>query len=263
VPGIAVGTLALSAGVLVECLYAHLATRPLVAARFGPNIPSADQAHLSYADLVRFHTPLGLSTLLFLLTQPLVSAALARLPNPQAVLAAWPVASGVLFITRAPILALPEVIIALIDRPGSRAALRRFAQRIGWVCLGVLALCAYTPLGRFYFEALIGVSPDLADRAILGLQVGVLLPFVMAWQCWFRGELTAARATPAITLAMISNLVTMAILLAVGVALRVPGVGLAALALNISTLAETLTLWAASRRVGLRRTAAAAAAAAD
>jgi len=249
VPGIAVGTLALTAGVVVESLYAHLVTRRLVAERFGIATLRGDAADLSYGELVRFHTPLAASTLLFLLTQPLISAALARLPNPETVLAAWPVAAGLLFITRAPVLAVPEVIIALIDRPGGRAALRTFAQRAGLACLAALALLAYTPLGRFYFGIMIGVSPELVDRAMTGIQVGVLLPIVMAWQSWFRGELTAARATPAITLSMMANLATMGIVLAAGVAIRPPGVALAAVALTLSSLAETASLWLAARRV--------------
>jgi hypothetical protein len=250
VPGIAVGTLALATGVLVEALFAHLVTRRLVAQRFGAPQPSEAAADLSYGALVRFHTPLAASTLLLLLTQPLVSAALARLPNPQTVLAAWPVTSGLLFITRSPVLALPEVIIALINRPGGRAALRLFCQRLGLVCVAVLALLAYTPLGRFYFGTMIGVSPDLMERAALGIQVGVLLPIVMAWQSWFRGELTAARATPAISIAMLANLATMVAVLAAGIVIRPPGVALAAAALTLSTVAETLSLWAAARRVG-------------
>jgi hypothetical protein len=41
VPGIAVGTLGLTFGVLVEAAYAHLAARPLVATRFVPTAPAA------------------------------------------------------------------------------------------------------------------------------------------------------------------------------------------------------------------------------
>jgi len=92
-------------------------------------------------------------------------------------------------------------------------------------------------------------SPELVDRAMTGIQVGVLLPIVMAWQSWFRGELTAARATPAITLSMMANLATMGIVLAAGVAIRPPGVALAAVALTLSSLAETASLWLAARRV--------------
>jgi hypothetical protein len=72
----------------------------------------------------------------------------------------------------------------------------------------------------------------------------------MALQSWFRGLLTAHRATGFITVSMLVNLVTMAGALGVGVFGRAPGVLLAALALTLSTAAETLCLWwAASTRL--------------
>ena len=249
-PGVAVATLALSLGVIVEALYAHYVARPLMARLFGPDVPQPNHPDLSYRELVTFHTPLAASTLLFLLAQPMVSAALARLPNPETVLAAWPVAAGLLFITRSPALALPEVIIALIDENGSRQALRRFCLRVGLAGLVVLALLSFTPLAHFYFRTLIGVSEELASLAVQGARVAVTLPLLMAVQSWFRGVLTARRATPALTLAMVANLATMALTLFLGVTLRAPGVALAGLALVLSTTVETTTLWLANR--GLR-----------
>jgi hypothetical protein len=256
-PGVAVGTLGLTFGVIVEAAYAHLAARRLVAEKFGPTA-ATEAPDLAYGDLVRFHTPLAASTLLYLTAQPLVAAALARLPNPEAVLAAWPVVSGLLFIARSVALALPEVIIALIDEPGSRPALRLFSLRLGVGLSVLLALIGFTPLAHFYFRTLIGVNEDLARLAMVGAQVGVLLPFIVAWQSWFRGQLTAQRATGGITLAMVANLFSLAAVLTTGVAIRAPGVGLAATALTVSTAVETLVLGLALRRV--RRPALAAAA---
>jgi hypothetical protein len=248
-PGIAVGAIALSLGVIVEALYAQRAASPVIERNFGPLAPQAEVPALSYAALVRFHAPLGASTLLYLLTQPMISAALSRLPNPQPSLAAWAVAAGLLFIVRSPVMALPEVIIARIDRGAARTALRLFSVRVGLVCLAILALAAFTPLGQFYFGKLIGVDPGLTNLAVASVQIALFLPFMLALQNWFRGELTAARATPAVTLAMIANLTTMLLVLAWGVTYQVPGVRLAGLALTLAVSAETLTLWVASRRV--------------
>ncbi|MGH2523973.1 MAG: hypothetical protein ACRDH2_15815, partial [Anaerolineales bacterium] len=245
-PGIAVGTLALSLGVLVEAGYAHWATRRLIAEKLSP--ASTHHPDLSYGELVRFHIPLAASTLLFLLTQPLISAALARLPDPELILAAWPVTAGLLFITRAPALALPEVIIALLDGRGDARALRQFSVRIGLACAGVLALFSFTPLAHFYFRTLIGVNETLATLAMSGAQLGIFLPLIVGWQSWFRGVLTSKRATLPVTIAMAVNLATMAMALVFGVLLRAPGVPLAVVALTLSIGAETAVLWWAARR---------------
>jgi hypothetical protein len=254
VPGVAVGTLGLAFGVLVEAAYAHWAARPLVRTRFAPGLPNTGP-HLSYRDLVRFHAPLAASTLLYLSAQPLVAAALSRLPNPEQVLAAWPVAAGLLFISRSVALALPEVIIALIDERDSGPAIRQFCLRLGLVLTALLALVSFTPAAHFYFRTLIGVSERLASLAVVGGQVGLLLPLIIAWQSWFRGQLTAQRATSALTVAMIANMLTMAAILVAGVLLRAPGVALAAVALTLSTGVETLILGLALRRLPARASA--------
>jgi len=246
-PGIAVGAYALSAGVIAEALYAHWAAHKLIAEKFGLDTP-ARGPDLAYWELVKFHSPLAASSLLFLLAQPLVSAALARVQDPEIVLAAWPVTASVLFLTRAPALALPEIIIALADEEGSLKPLRKFSLWIGLACMAALALLSFTPLGHFYFKTAIGVSEELAARAITGGQLGLLVPILMALQSWFRGLLTARRATLPMTIAMVVNLITMAAVLAVGVALQAPGVALAAVALTMAMGAETLLLWAAARR---------------
>lgn len=245
-PGVAVGALALSAGVLSEAVYAHLAARRPVREHFGVNGP-ATRANLSYWELVRFHTPLALTSLLFLLAQPMISAALSRLPDPEIVLAAWPVTASVLFLTRAPALALPEAIIALLEEKGSFLSLRQFSLRIGLACMAALALLSFTPLGRFYYQTVIGVREELAARAILGGQIGLLVPFIMASQSWFRGLLTARRDTLPVTLAMGLHLLVMAGTLSLGVAVKTPGVALAALALTLAMGAETAVLWRAAR----------------
>lgn len=246
-PGIIVGTVALSIGVCVEAAYAHWVARRLIREKF--SAPLSTEPELTYAALVKFHAPLAASTLLFLLTQPMVSAALARLPNPQLVLAAWPVASGLLFITRAPVLALPEVIIALlVEGEQAQHALRQFALTLGVVCSGVVAAFGFTPLGHFYFREVMGVSATLAALTQAGIQVAVLLPALMAAQSWFRGLLTAHKATSFITASMLINLLVMAAALAAGVYLQAPGVLLAALALTLATSAETAGLWWAAIR---------------
>jgi hypothetical protein len=248
VSGVAVGALALSAGVIVEALYAQGAARPVIAEHFGPDAAPEGQPPLGYGQLVKFHAPLAASTLLLLLAQPLVAAALARVPNPVTALAAWPISWGLLFLVRAPGMALPETIIALIDRPNSRAALKQFCVWTGALCTGVLALIAFTPAAHLYFQKLMGVNETLSNLAAAGAQFGLALPGLMAAHSWLRGLLTARRVTLPLTLAMGANLAMLTIVLLAGVALHVPGVVLASVAMSVALGAEVLVLWFAARR---------------
>jgi hypothetical protein len=245
-PGVAIGTLALSLGVVAEAIYAQLVSAPLVAEHFGgERSPTPD---LSYRELVGFHWPLAASNLLFLFTQPLVAAALARSPEPEVALAAWPVLNGLFFISRSLEMALPEVVIAHHDEPGSQAALTRFSYTVGLVCTGLLALVAFTPLSDVYFRTLIGVDAELALIAERGARLGVLLPLAMAAVCLARGLLTSRRITRPQAYAMALELAVLAAVLVASVLLRWPSVPAAAAGLTLSMSAEALYLGALARK---------------
>jgi hypothetical protein len=245
-PSVAIGTLALSLGVVAEAIYAQLVSAPLVAEHFGAEQSKA--SHLSYRELVGFHWPLAASNLLFLFTQPLIAAALARSPEPEVALAAWPVLNGLFFISRSLEMALPEVVIAHHDEPGSQAALTRFSYIVGLVCTGLLALVAFTPLSDVYFRTLIGVDAELALIAERGARLGVLLPLAMAAVCLARGLLTSRRITRPQAYAMALELAVLAAVLVASVLLRWPSVPAAAAGLTLSMSAEALYLGALARK---------------
>jgi hypothetical protein len=191
--GVAVGSLALSLGVIAEAAYAHWVARPLIAREFGEHAADNGGLDISYRELVGFHWPLATSNLLFLFTQPLIAAALARGPLPETALAAWPVLNGLLFITRSPEMALPEVAIALHEQPESEPQMKRFALSLGLAASAFLALVSFTPLSSVYFGSLIGVNAELAAIAASGAGLAVLMPLAMGFVAVNRGLLTARR----------------------------------------------------------------------
>ncbi|MBX3045798.1 MAG: hypothetical protein KF698_02250 [Anaerolineales bacterium] len=239
--GVALGTLALSLGVIAEAIYAHIASATLVRTHFGAE-SKLSAPELSYRALVNFHWPLATSNLLFLFTQPLIAAALARSPEPETALAAWPVLNGLFFISRSLEMALPEVVIAHHEEPGSQPALRRFSYSVGLAASILLALIAFTPLSDFYFHTLIGVGGELAAIAEGGARLGVLLPMAMAAVCLARGLLTARRNTRPQAYAMALELAVLAGVLALGVALKLPSIPTAVAALTLSLATEAVYL---------------------
>lgn len=247
-PGVAVGAVALSVGVMAEALYAHWASAPLVARHFQPGTPS-NSPELGYRELVNFHWPLATSSLLYLFTQPMIAAALARGPQPEINLAAWPIVNGLLFITRAPEMALPEVTIALSEEPQSHPAIRRFSLRVGVIFSVLLGLVSLTPLSQVYFDTLIGLSTPLAAIARHGAVFALLMPVALAFVSVSRGLLTASRNTRPQAVAMILELVTLAAVLVAGVLLHLPGVAVAAFGMSAAMLIEALYLWLVLRGV--------------
>lgn len=249
-PGIAVGALALASGVIVEAAYAHMVARPIIQEKFIAAPPSENSTtDFSYRDLVKFHTPLAASVFLFLFARPIVSAALARSPNPENALAAWPIVSNLLFIARAPAVALPEVIIALAEERDSRAQLQSFSLRVGVASSLLLALISFTPLSTFYFQKLIGINAELASIAATGGKVAFILPLITAAIMLYRGFMTASNHTFPITVSMVANLTLLMLSLIVGVLTNIPGVVVGAIAMTLSFLVEFIALYFAHQRL--------------
>ncbi|MBI3361224.1 MAG: hypothetical protein HY023_08955 [Chloroflexi bacterium] len=120
-PGVWLGACALMVGVIAEAVFAHFAAAPVVA-RVTSSAVRMGEVELTYNALVRYHAPLAATTLLLLLGQPIVGAALARTAQPELALAAWPVTYGLVLIFRSPGAALPEAVIALLGGERYRAA---------------------------------------------------------------------------------------------------------------------------------------------
>jgi hypothetical protein len=247
--GIAVGSLALACGVIAEAAYAHMVARPIIREQFFSDAAAPNAlTDLSYRDLIKFHTPLAASVFLFLFARPIVSAALARSPNPEIALAAWPNVSNLLFIARAPAVALPEVVIALADENDSQMQLRNFSLRVGVASSLLLALISFTPLSTFYFQKLIGIDAQLTAVAVTGGKIAFTLPLVTAAIMLYRGFMTARNHTIAISISMAANMTVLLLALVIGLAANQPGVFIGAGALLLSFLAEFITLYFTSQR---------------
>ncbi len=236
-PGVQVAAWALMAAVVTEALATTGFVMPLVRRKLSaPDAPG--QSSLTQRDIRRFHMPLAATTVLTLLAQPLTSAALARLDSPKLTLAAWPVAYMALLVIRGWGLALQEITVAQARDPASAPVLCRFARWVGGVTSGFTLLLVCTPLSTLYLQRVLHLPHELQSYALLGIAVGVLLPLITALGSWARGVLVAAGTSKAVYRGMGVNLATHVLLLSAGVALRLPGMWVAAGAFSLAAMAE-------------------------
>ncbi len=203
---------------------------------------------LSQRAIWQFHAPLAATTLLTLLAQPLTAAALARLPVPVATLAVWPVVSIVLLVMRGWGLALQEITVSQAKNPDARLALARFALLVGIVTSLVTIVLAISPLLDMYLGRVLHLPADLWGYAHVGVGAGVLLPLITALGSHTGGLLVAGGQTQYRYRGMAINLATHVSLLVAGVALRWPGMPLAAGAFTCAAFAEYIYLAYHARR---------------
>ncbi|HUM68084.1 MAG TPA: hypothetical protein PLK31_04475, partial [Chloroflexota bacterium] len=194
--------------------------------------------------------PLAATSLMILMVQPLVTSSLAKLDNPVASLAAWPVLFQVLLMARAAAFALPEVVIALSNGPESFTMIRRFARNLALAVTLFMLLFIFTPLSTFYLFVVQDMTAQVGALAQYTLVFYLFFPGLTVVGMWLRGMLIHGRHTTDVNVAMAVNLVVTAVTLALGVRLRLPGLPSAAAALNLALVSEIFYLsWRAQRMI--------------
>jgi hypothetical protein len=239
--GIVVGGCVWMVGVLSELMYSWWAVRPVIAAHLSG--PDGDSPPLTYRRIVTYHAPLAATSLLSLLVQPLIGAGLARMAFPEDNLAAWPVIFSVLLFFRSMGMALPEVVIALLDSPQKLAPLRRFCMLVAGGASATLAVVTFTPLLTLYLLVVTSVPPALVDFILPGVFVGVLVPALQAIHSWQRGVLMTGNATGDVYWGMGLNLLVTSVGIGLGVYWQTTGASTAALALTVGMIVEMVFLW--------------------
>ncbi|MGE5603419.1 MAG: hypothetical protein ACM30E_10225, partial [Nitrososphaerales archaeon] len=215
VPGIVVATLAVASGVTSEAIFAGIKVRPVLRTELAV-APPVDPP-LTYRAFFVFYVPLVFTSLLSLIAQPMGSAALSRMPDPLSSLAVWPVVTGLVFMIRGLGIAFNEVVVALLDEPGTRQVLERFTVLLIVATTGILVLLTATPLSRLWFAGVSALPPDLVALAITALWLALPLPALSSLQSWFQGRLLHSRYTRGITESVL-------VFLAIGVAILMSGV---------------------------------------
>jgi hypothetical protein len=246
VQGIVVATLAVSAGVISEAVYVGIVVRPVIRDEVKP-APTV-KPELTLRAFLDFYIPLAMTSLLFLLAQPIGSAAISRMPLALESLAVWSVVSGLVFMFRSLGVAYNEVVVALLDEPRSYLSLRRFTGQLAVFSTLALLVMAVTPLSEWWFSGVSGLDPVLAAMAGIALWFALPLPALSVLQSWYQGAILHGRVTRGITEAVIVYLVISVALYILGVAWgQAAGLYVGLAVISISLAGQTFWLWLRSR----------------
>jgi hypothetical protein len=203
-PGASVGAGALGAGVLAEGAASWAMARPTVRRlRRMTDEECAFGRGLTQSKVLRFYSPLALTSFLSFFINPLTTFFLARSRFPLESLAVLPVVVGLAFVFRTAGIAMQEVVIALVGDSGeNRRPLARFTLKLGVLSTVGLAAVVYTPLAPAWYGTVSGLAPDLAAFALLPGALLVLLPFLESVLAYERGVLVSSHRTAPISVAV-------------------------------------------------------------
>ncbi|MBI4758472.1 MAG: hypothetical protein HY783_05665 [Chloroflexi bacterium] len=229
------------AGALVEALFA---TGWLRLAGNRLNETPLPSQHLTASRLGRFYWPLALTSVLTVLSWPLLNAGIGRAAAPEQSLAAWPVILSLLWLFTTPLQMLQQTTIALVRDAPSLRAIHHFALALGAVASGLLGMVSFTTLLEVFLLHVLAVPAEIAGFVVLAGRLLASLPFLTAAQAFYQGLLIGRKHTAAVRTAMVANLLILSSVLVVGIRWGVvPGFLLAAVAMTMGLLAEVGWLW--------------------
>ena len=191
------------------------------------------------ADAYRFFVPLMLMAELMMISHAVVTAFLARMPEPQAVLAAYSVSFYTHAVLGSPVWALQIIVLSFIRDRASLHRLARFGALLVCAVVAAQLLLGLTPLGDWFFGGLFGVRPAVAAEAkrCMVVSIVVLPASVLRALCY--GMMMLERRTLLVTLGTVVRMVGLAAILAL-LTQRYQGAVVGVVALSGCILIETV-----------------------
>lgn len=246
--GIMITACSLIASVVSEAIYIHFAARGAIARHLGEE----DEGAWDTKRLAGFHLPLTVTTMMQLGTNLMITQALAQAIDRGTSWPAYQVALTLMWLQRAVLYALPEIVITLHGRPGADRLLWRFSATVAASMSGLMMLLAFTGLDRLFFIHVLGKSPVIAEASHQVFLLSSLIPLIIGAQCYVRGVLTALHETRPRMRAVFFGLITMAGIMWLGLNQDWPGAWIGAAAPTAGALVELAILADAMRRARTR-----------
>ena len=191
------------------------------------------------AQLTRFYFPLAASGLLMTLQQPIITAGIARSPEPTTALAAYGVALNIAVLLESPVQMLLPAANTLVRDLQSYQMLRRLTLFMGLGLSALLLSIALPPLNTIIVLRWMGAPPSVAEQVVPMLLIMVPWPLVVGWRRFHQGILIRHGSTQVVAYATACRLlVIFAVVLLMVSQGTFPGTLVGGLALISGAIAE-------------------------
>ena len=172
---------------------------------------------LSQRYIFAFWYPLALSWLMMSIADPVVSAGITRLPQPELELAAFGVAQPIAILMESPVIYMLGTVIALVRNRSMYHLVWRFMLHLSILMTVVSAALFFTPAYHVMTRILLGLTEDVAAAARPAMQLLLLWPAAIGLRRFLQGVLIRHGYTRQITMGTVCRLATLSATMAVGV----------------------------------------------
>jgi Na+-driven multidrug efflux pump len=163
-----------------------------------------------------FYLPLVLAALTGALAPSIISAGLARMHEPRAVIATFAQASVVTTLVLGALFLVHQVSLFYAAPPGAAGArernrwVHRFCLQIGLGASAVLGVLAWTPAGDWLLLKCFQATPALLPDVKQVLHFSMYLPLVLVWNEYRVGLLLAAGHSRVLTVTKLCSVAALA-----------------------------------------------------
>jgi len=197
---------------------------------------------LSYRRILNTWWPLAASWLLMGVELPILSAVMARLPNPAINLAAY---GGIVFplalIIESPIIMLLAASTALSKDDASYQLIRRFMLVSAVLLTGLHILIAFTPLYYFVAEQLLGAPEVIVEPGRIGLMLMTPWTASIAYRRFNQGVLIRYNHSKKVGIGTVVRLSADLIVLLIGYSIgSIQGIVVATCAISAGVISEAV-----------------------
>ncbi|HKS05088.1 MAG TPA: hypothetical protein VJR92_02145 [Gemmatimonadaceae bacterium] len=252
--GSTVAAFALSSGVIAEACVSRWMARHAVAAMLDGTFGKDDEP-LTQSAIIKFYTPLALTSMIAMVTAPILTFFMGRGRMPIESLAVLPVVNNLVFMFRSGGVAFQDVSVALSGRHHEHQhEVGRAAFLLASVTTALLVLLLFTPLAGIWLQDVAGLPPDLYDYAITTARIIVVLPAIEYFLSFQRSQFIINRQTTVITMSMAIEVTLIGAMLVLCIA-QLGMVGAIAASCSIVTgrVASSTYLYVSSRAAATSR----------
>ncbi|MFO8059563.1 MAG: hypothetical protein R6U70_02750, partial [Bacillota bacterium] len=170
-------------------------------------MPDAIHDRLRMKGVLRFHIPLGITTVLMASSHSIVNSGLARTASPEIALAAFALSHTIVNLFAAPLWSTRDMLIAFgSDKAGMRSGVRATAG-IAVFVMAWMILLGFTPVGHFVYVDVFGASDALFGEILGVVRLCLAIPLIYGVRSWAQAVLMLCRKTECMTAAMIVRLI--------------------------------------------------------
>ena len=163
--------------------------------------------------------------------------------SPEIYLSAFAVAKSLMQLIQSPVMMVRQAVTSLVKDSESYYKVRRFIIAVVAMVVGIFAIMAFSGLGRWVFENIMGIKGDILDKAVITLRVLMLFPAAVTLRSFMQGIAIKFEKNPVITVGTTMRIIFVTLMVIFINKIPLPGAVIAGLMFLGAVTVEALVVF--------------------